>query len=94
MFESYSQAQIDHQKLQAEKRHGWVVLGAKQLEGDFFTWKGLNTLVMVENFRAEKGKVANIEYRYYISSKNRNAEQAGQAIRAIGVSSQCTGSWM
>jgi len=74
VFESYSQAPIDHQKWQTEKRHGRVVLGAKQLERNFSTWKGLNTLVMVENFRAEKGKVANIEYRYYISSKNRIAE--------------------
>ncbi|MCE9688290.1 ISAs1 family transposase, partial [Shewanella sp. AS16] len=87
-FESYRQAPIDHTKWQAEQHHGRVesrtchVLSAKQLEGNFSAWKGLNTLVMVENFRAEKGKVANIEYRYYISSKDLSAEQAGQAIRA------------
>ncbi|AVI66736.1 hypothetical protein CKQ84_13045 [Shewanella sp. WE21] len=34
---------------------------------------------MVENFHAEKGKAANIEYCYYISSKDLSA---GQAIRA------------
>ncbi len=36
---------------------------------------------MVENFRLEKGKSAELEYRYYISSKKLSAEQAAGAVR-------------
>ena len=36
---------------------------------------------MVENFRLEKGKSVDLEYRYYISSKALSAEQAAMAVR-------------
>ena len=36
---------------------------------------------MVENFRLEKGKSVELEYRYYISSKKLSAEQAAKAVR-------------
>lgn len=36
---------------------------------------------MVENFRYPKGKTAELEYRYYISSKQLSAEQAASAVR-------------
>ncbi|CAM4384349.1 hypothetical protein VIAG107301_14150 [Vibrio agarivorans] len=36
---------------------------------------------MVENFRLEKGKSVDLEYRYYISSKELSAEQAAMAVR-------------
>lgn len=36
---------------------------------------------MIENFRLEKGKSVDLEYRYYISSKELSAEQAAMAVR-------------
>ncbi|EEY73586.1 hypothetical protein [Grimontia hollisae] len=32
------------------------VLSARELDGDFSTWNGLTSIVMVENYRAAKGK--------------------------------------
>ncbi|ELV8625820.1 ISAs1 family transposase [Vibrio cidicii] len=43
------------------------VLKASELEGDFSTWSGLASIVMVENYRVAKGKAPKLEYRYYIS---------------------------
>ncbi len=51
-----------------------------RVAGQLSAWVGLNSLVMVESFRAEKGKALTLEYRYYISSKALTPEQA--AIRA------------
>lgn len=51
------------------------------LEGNFSRWKGLKSVIMVENFRYHKGKVAELEYRYYISSKLLSAEQTASAVR-------------
>jgi predicted transposase YbfD/YdcC len=36
---------------------------------------------MVENFRLEKAKSVDLEYRYYICSKKLSAEQAAEAVR-------------
>lgn len=36
---------------------------------------------MVENYHFEKGKKLDLEYRYYISSKELTAEQAASAVR-------------
>ncbi|WP_193000864.1 ISAs1 family transposase, partial [Vibrio litoralis] len=49
--------------------------------GNFSRWKGLKSIVMVENLRLEKGKSVELEYRYYISSKALSAEQAAKAVR-------------
>lgn len=43
--------------------------------------KSLTSIVMVENFRLDKGKTIDLEYRYYISSKELDAEQAAMAVR-------------
>ncbi|WP_415837757.1 ISAs1 family transposase, partial [Shewanella denitrificans] len=51
------------------------------LDGDFTHWEALKSIVMVESFRAVKGKTASLEYRYYISSKVLSAEQALSATR-------------
>lgn len=87
-FSSHRQAGVDMDQWQTEKHHGRVesrtchVLSAEQLEGNFSSWTGLSSIVMVENFRAEKGKKPTLEYRYYISSKVLTADEASQAIRA------------
>lgn len=87
-FSSHRQAAVDMDQWQIEKHHGRVesrkchVLSAEQLEGNFSSWTGLFSIVMVENFRAEKGKKPTLEYRYYISSKALTAEEASQAVRA------------
>ncbi len=73
--------------LSVEQGHGRIesrqcyVFDSAKLEGDFSRWKGLKSIVMVENFRLEKGKSVSLEYRYYISSKALNAEQASMAVR-------------
>ncbi|MGR2884652.1 ISAs1 family transposase [Vibrio vulnificus] len=70
-----------------EQGHGRIesrqcyVLASTNLDGDFSRWKGLKSIVMVENFRFEKGKSVELEYRYYISSKALSAEQAALAVR-------------
>lgn len=70
-----------------EKSHGRIesrqcyVVGSNKLEGDFSRWANLKSIVMVENFRFEKGKKLDLEYRYYISSKELSAEQAANAVR-------------
>lgn len=70
-----------------EKGHGRVearrcyVLDKKELDGNFSRWKGLKTIVMVENFRCIKGKEISLDYRYYISSKDLSEEQAASEIR-------------
>lgn len=38
---------------------------------------------MVENFGLEKGKSVDLEYRYYISSKELSAEQSAMAVREL-----------
>ncbi|EJB5284574.1 ISAs1 family transposase [Vibrio vulnificus] len=70
-----------------EQGHGRIesrqcyVFASTKLDGDFSRWKGLKSIVMVENFRFEKGKSVELEYRYYISSKGLSAEQAALAVR-------------
>ncbi|MBM3197760.1 MAG: ISAs1 family transposase [Chlamydiae bacterium] len=44
-------------------------------------WKDLKALIEVRSARTVRGKTTE-EYRYYISSKNMNAEQASQVIRS------------
>lgn len=73
--------------LSLEQGHGRIesrqcyVFDSAKLSGDFSRWKGLKSIVMVENFRFEKNKSMALEYRYYISSKALNAEQAASAVR-------------
>lgn len=75
------------ENLKTEQGHGRIevrqsyVLSSETLEGNFSRWKGLKSVIMVENFRYHKGKVAELEYRYYISSKLLSAEQAASAVR-------------
>lgn len=70
-----------------ERGHGRVeirqshVLSSKALEGNFSRWKGLKSIIMVENFRYSKGKALELEYRYYISSKLLSAEEVTSAVR-------------
>ncbi|NLS58900.1 ISAs1 family transposase, partial [Vibrio aestuarianus subsp. francensis] len=63
-----------------ESRQCYVADSAK-LEGDFKRWKGLQRIVMVENYRLVKGKEVDLEYRYYISSKALTGEEAAIAVR-------------
>ena len=51
------------------------------VQGNFSLWKGMESIIMVENFRLEKGISVDLEYRYYISSKKLSAEQAAMAVR-------------
>lgn len=73
--------------LSLEQEHGRIesrqcyVFDSTKLDGAFSRWKGLKSIVMVENFRLEKGKSVELEYRYYISSKKLSAEQAALAVR-------------
>lgn len=75
------------QELQTETGRGRIesrvshVLGADALEGDFSNWSNLKTIAMVESYRTEKGKSVNLEYRYYISSKEMTSEQVAAAVR-------------
>ena len=75
------------ERIKVEQGHGRVevrqayVLSSEALDGNFSRWKGLKSIVMVENFRYPKGKSAELEYRYYISSKQLSAEQAANAVR-------------
>ncbi|MEZ9898787.1 ISAs1 family transposase, partial [Vibrio breoganii] len=54
-----------------EQGHGRIesrqcyVFDSTKLEGNFSRWKGLKSIVMVENFRFEKDKSVGLEYRYY-----------------------------
>ena len=57
------------------------VFDSTKLEGNFSRWKRLKSIVMIENFRLEKGKSVDLEYRCYISSKELSAEQAAMAVR-------------
>jgi len=87
-FAPYRRAPVDEATCQIEKQKGRVqartchVLNASELEGDFSAWSSLTSIVMVENYRATKGKEPELEYRYYISSAELTPEQAGNAIRA------------
>lgn len=87
-FAPYRRAPIDKATCQIEKQKSRVegrtchVLDASELEGDFSTWSGLTCIVMVENYRAAKGKKPELEYRYYISSAELSPKQAGSTIRA------------
>ncbi|MFI3245849.1 MAG: ISAs1 family transposase [Ferrimonas sp.] len=87
-FSSRRRDPIDWDRYQVEKQKGRIeartchVLSARELEGDFSTWDRLASLVMVENYRATKGKAPELEYRYYISSAELTPEQAREAIRA------------
>jgi predicted transposase YbfD/YdcC len=73
--------------INVEQGHGRVevrqshVLSSDVLDGNFSRWKGLKSIIMVENFRYEKSKTPTLEYRYYISSKLLSAEQAASAVR-------------
>lgn len=87
-FAPYRHAPVDKAACQIEKQKSRVeartchVLDANELDGDFSTWSGLTSIVMVENYRAAKGKEPELEYCYYISSAELSPEQAGSAIRA------------
>ncbi len=73
--------------LSLEQGHGSIesrqcyVFDSTKLESDFSRWKDLKSIVMVENFRVEKGKSVDLDYRYYISSKKISAGQAAMAVR-------------
>lgn len=87
-FSPYRGAGVDRNTCQIEKQKGRIeartchVLSARELDGDFCAWHKLSSIVMVENYRAAKGKEPELEYRYYISSAELTPEQAGEAIRA------------
>lgn len=87
-FASHCKATVDKKQWQTEQHHGRVesrtchVLSSEHLEGNFSRWSGLSSIVMVESFRALKGKGSTLECRYYISSKVLTAEEASYAIRA------------
>lgn len=76
-----SACQIEKQKSRVEART-YHVLSANELVGDFSSWRELTSIVMVESYRAGKGKEPELEYRYYISSAELTPEKAGDAIRA------------
>ena len=76
-----SACQIEKQKSRVEART-YHVLSANELVGDFSIWRELTSIVMVESYRAAKGKEPELEYRYYISSAELTPEKAGDAIRA------------
>ena len=76
-----SACQIEKQKSRVEART-YHVLSANELVGDFSRWRELTSIVMVESYRAGKGKEPELEYRYYISSAELTPEKAGDAIRA------------
>lgn len=86
-FNAYRLAPIDEDNFSFEQGHGRIesrqcyVLSQDALEGNFGRWKGLTSIVMIENFRVIKGKKMTLEYRYYISSKALSAEQAANAVR-------------
>ncbi|WP_351123220.1 ISAs1 family transposase [Shewanella sp. T24-MNA-CIBAN-0130] len=71
---------IEHGHGRTECRQCYVI-DSKNLLGDFSKWKELKNIVMVESCRLEKGKPIELEYRYYISSKELSAEQAAIAVR-------------
>lgn len=87
-FAPCREAPLNQTPLHTEKHHGRLesrtchVLNADALAGDFSGWSELKSLVMVENFRTEKGKAPTVEQRYYISSRELSPEQAGTAVRA------------
>lgn len=59
-----------------------VAIDGKTLRGSYNRDdRGLKSIIMVENFRLEKEKAIDLEYRYYISSKILSAEQAATAVR-------------
>lgn len=72
---------VEKQKSRVEARTCYV-LDAEDLDGDFTAWSHLRSIVMVENYRAPKGKEPELEYRYYISSADLSPAEAGSAIRA------------
>lgn len=97
-FTPHRRAPIDKDTSQIEKQksrvkaHTHHALNASDMVGDFSAWLGLTSIVMVENYRAVKGKEPELQYCYYISSAELTPEQAGDAIRAhIGASSPCIG---
>lgn len=86
-FSPHRSTALNKDNLQIETGHGRIesracyVVSSSELEGDFSRWEGLKSIVMVESFRAVKGKAISLEYRYYISSKALSAEQALSATR-------------
>lgn len=86
-FRQHRSASLSNDDFNIETGHGRIenrtcyVLNSYELEGDFSRWEALKCIVMVESFRAIKGKAISLEYRYYISSKELSAEQALSATR-------------
>lgn len=86
-FANHRSGAIGETKHRLEQGHGRIesrqchVLSKEALDGDFSRWKGLTSIVMIENYRAVKGKGLTLEYRYYISSKALSVEQAASAVR-------------
>ncbi len=70
--------ELGHRRIESRQCY---VCDSSKLVGNFSRWKGLKSIVMVENFRLEKGKTVDLEYRYYISSRALSAEQAAMAVR-------------
>jgi predicted transposase YbfD/YdcC len=79
-FSPHRSAGLSDDHVNIENR-ACFVLSSAELDGDFTHWGALKSIVMVESFRAVKGKAASLEYRYYISSKVLSAEQALSATR-------------
>lgn len=59
----------------------YYVLPANQLKDNFPNWMNLNTLGMCLSYRHTKGKVAELSYRYYISSATLDEQQLADSVR-------------
>lgn len=98
-FVPHRRVLIETNSYHIEKQKGRVeartchVLKASELVGDSSTWSRLTSIVMVENYRAAKGKAPELEYRYYISSVDLTwpGSKLEMPFEPIGVLSQCTG---
>jgi predicted transposase YbfD/YdcC len=75
------------QGLQSEKGHGRVearayyVKDAAELGAPGQKWQGLQTVAMVVSYRQVKGKKAQLNYRYYISSADLTEQEFADSIR-------------
>jgi len=61
-------------------RHYHVVDG-HEIAKQFPQWPALKTVGVAVNYRQEKGKAGNLEYRYYISSAVLTEEEFATAVR-------------
>jgi len=84
-FSDRRDALIPHEH--AEKSHGRIVVQTAQTTSardvvDTRSWPNCKTIGLVNSLRAIGGKPAELEQRYYISSRELSAEQLALAVRA------------